>query len=130
MSAKERFKMLMFAVSLLTIGHVGNFHPLLFENAEAHHQYTLTEILTGVYGYDYLGSGWDDICFSCSCDVEYDKWKEKLRDYRLTSDCVVAGGFTYCEPVSSEWIYGTERDGDTVYYYDWSTHEHHNCYYG
>ena len=66
MSAKERFKGLVFAVSLLTIGHVGNFHPLLFENAEAHHQYTRTSIRTGVYGYDFVGSDWDDICFTCS----------------------------------------------------------------
>ena len=34
MSVKERFKTLVFAVSLLTIGLVGNFPPLLFE-AEA-----------------------------------------------------------------------------------------------
>lgn len=36
MSAKERVKAVLFVVSLLTIGHVGNFHPLLLENAEAH----------------------------------------------------------------------------------------------
>ena len=35
MSAKERFKALVFVISLLTIGHVGNFYPLLLENAEA-----------------------------------------------------------------------------------------------
>ncbi len=34
MSVKERFKTLVFAVSLLTIALVSNFHPLLFE-AEA-----------------------------------------------------------------------------------------------
>ena len=31
MSVKERFKTLVFAVSLLTIALVSNFHPLLFE---------------------------------------------------------------------------------------------------
>ena len=129
MSAKERFKMLMFAVSLLTIGHVGTFHPLLFENAEAHHEFTRTSIRTGVYDRDYLGSGWDaNACFECSCSVKYRKYKQKLRDFRLTQYCVVTGNVTYCEPISAEWIYGTERDGDTVYYYDWSTHRHHSCY--
>ena len=129
MSVKERFKMLTFAVTLLTIGHVGNFHPLLFENAEAHHQYTVTEILTGVYDHEFLGSGWaTDICFECSCAVEYVKYKQKLRDYRLTSYCVVSGSFTYCEPISAEWIYGTEKDGETVKYFIWYSHRHHSCY--
>lgn len=36
MPVKERIKALVFTVSLLIIGLVGNFSPLLFENAEAH----------------------------------------------------------------------------------------------
>ncbi len=131
---KGRLKVsLLVVVSLLTIGLVGNFCPLLFENADAHPhtviQSTVTSTYTARYSYRYVGWGYDyGACFRCNCGVKYTEYKEIDKDYQLTWCYLDDGHEVYMELCGGPtWVAGTEKDGDAVYFYDWSDHEHGDC---
>ena len=140
---KEQLKVaLLVVVSLSTIGLVGNFYPLSVENADAHPhtviQSTVTSTYTALYSYKYLGSGYEyGICpgynlgpfeYRCTCPVDFDKYRERDKDYQVTWCYLDDGHDVYIEHCGGPtWVDGTEKDGDIVYFYDWSTHEHGYC---
>ena len=132
---KGRLKVaLLVVVSLLTISLVGNFYPLLLGNADAHPhtvvQSTVTSTYTAVYDYKYLGWGYDYVCLEdfCNCPVKFKKYREILKDYEVTLCYLDDGHEVYIELCGGPtWVDGTESDGDTWNFYDWSDHEHGNC---
>ena len=130
-ATKGRLKVaLLVVVSLLTIGLVGNFHPLLLENAEAHggriRQWTETRTGTAVYSWkkvrDIYGT-----CSQCSCYVYGEKRQDILKDYTVTACYFDDGHYVYWEPCTGGWVSGTEKDGSTYNSWDWSSHIHGAC---
>ena len=121
MSVKERFKTLVFAVSLLTIGHVGNFHPFLFDNADAQggsiRQWSVTwieydRVLTSVDKGTTIVS-----CPYCSNSRLARKYEATVADFQITRNYLYDGNTTrYMQ--SERKLPGTQHLKNFYLYFD------------
>ena len=126
MSAKERFKAGLFVISLLTIGHVGNFYPLLLENADAHPhtviQSTVVQIITLLEMTvieDNYSTSCDRIKWTgelpfiyqvrCSGTITGTKYTDYVMDYEYTIYYLDDGHEVYWEPGGSKELPETYR---------------------
>ena len=123
MSVKERFKALVFVVSLLAIGHVGNFHSFLFENADAHggriRQWTTTHTVTRTVGREDAGTV-VGTCSHCGSFVTGRKYYRLLQDFTFTTCYFDDGHEVYWENCGI--TSGSVRRGSA--FYKWKDH---NC---
>ena len=97
MSAKERLKARLFVVSLLTIGLFGNFHLLLFEDADAHggsiRQWSVTWTEEGVIESVDKGSTVTS-CPYCGKSRFARKYEVTVADFEITRNYLYDGNTT------------------------------------
>ena len=133
MLVKERFKALVFAVSLLTIGLVGNFPPNLFENAEAHHgsiqQWSVTWIQSETVKSKYKGKVWKSCPYSCGDKRLADKYEVTKADFKITRNYLNDGHSTRYMENKTE-LSGTRRVSTKYLYWNHYKTNSLNCHNG
>ena len=121
MSAKERVKAVLFVVSLLTIGHIGNFPPFLFENADAQggsvQQWSVTWT-----EYDRVLSSVDrgmtiKSCPYCGNSRLARRYEATVADFEITRNCLNDGIRTMCMQ-SERQLPGTQHLSNFYEYFD------------
>ncbi len=118
---------LLVVVSLSTIGLVGNFYPLLVENADAHPhtviQSTVVDIRTSVEliiidsysrrcGTIFPGI---ETTYVCNSTITGRKYTDMIMDYEVTTYYLDDGHEVYWEPGGSRALPETYRAGNVYY---------------
>ena len=118
MSAKERFKAGLLIFSLLTIGFLGNFHLLLFENADAQggsiRQWSVTWTEERVKESTDKGVG-TYACTYCGKSRLARRYYVTVEDYEVTVNYLYDGNMTLS--MTSERKLG-ERTGNVYFWLD------------
>ena len=122
MSAKERFKALAFTASLLTVGHVGNFFPLLVDEAGAHggqiQQWTVEEFRPQLFVKSKdAGWSWKNCPHQCGDKRRTNQYDRTYADFMVTVCYLDDGHEVYWQDGEARELPGTRTVKPINFYY-------------